>query len=172
MIKLKNNKYVKILKITPINFNLKSNLEKQSILNSYKIFLKTCDFNIQILIQSCKQNLEKNINNIKNNLKKENKKFLEYLSNDYINFINDLNSIKTSSSKKFYIIIENSDKNFNSAEEVIFEELNEKYFKIKDCLSRCGNIVNDIDSKKDVLEIFSSFFNSRIYLKKEEKINL
>ena len=172
MIKLKNNKYVKILKITPINFNLKANLEKQSILNSYKIFLKTCDFNIQILIQSCKQNLEKNINNIKNNLKKENKKFLEYLSNDYINFINDLNSIKTSSSKKFYIIIENSDKSFNSAEEVIFEELNEKYFKIKDCLSRCGNIVNDIDSKKDVLEIFSSFFNSRIYLKKEEKINL
>lgn len=52
IIKLKNNKYVKILKITPINYNLKSELEKKSILNSYKIFLKTCNFNIQILIQS------------------------------------------------------------------------------------------------------------------------
>lgn len=54
IIKLKNNSYVKILKISPINFNLKSNLEKESILNSYKIFLKTCNFDIQILIQSSK----------------------------------------------------------------------------------------------------------------------
>ena len=55
VIKLKNNSYVKILKISPINFNLKSNLEKESILNSYKIFLKTCNFDIQILIQSNKE---------------------------------------------------------------------------------------------------------------------
>ena len=48
------NKYIKILKVTPINYNLKSDLEKQAILNSYKIFLKTCNFDIQILIQSSK----------------------------------------------------------------------------------------------------------------------
>ena len=54
IIKLKKNNYIKIIKIIPINFNLKSNLEKEAILNSYKIFLKTCDFDIQILIQSKK----------------------------------------------------------------------------------------------------------------------
>ena len=53
-VKLKNNKIIKILKVNPINYNLKSDLEKESILNSYKIFLKTCNFNIQILIQSKK----------------------------------------------------------------------------------------------------------------------
>lgn len=63
IIKLKNNSYVKILKISPINFNLKSNLEKESILNSYKIFLKTCNFDIQILIQSNKEDLSKHISN-------------------------------------------------------------------------------------------------------------
>ena len=61
MIKTKS-KYIKILKITPINYNLKSDLEKQAILNSYKIFLKTCHFDIQILIQSSKENLENHIN--------------------------------------------------------------------------------------------------------------
>ena len=69
-VKLKNGKIIKILKITPINFNLKSNLEKEAILNSYKIFLKTCNFDIQILIQSSKENLTKNIQMIKNNLEK------------------------------------------------------------------------------------------------------
>ena len=42
IIKINKNKYVKILKVIPINFNLKTQLEKESILNSYKIFLKTC----------------------------------------------------------------------------------------------------------------------------------
>ena len=42
IIQLKNNKYIKIIKIFPINYNLKSNFEKETILNSYKVFLKTC----------------------------------------------------------------------------------------------------------------------------------
>ena len=79
IIKLKKNKYIKILKVNPINFNLKTQMEKESILNSYKIFLKTCNFDIQILIQSSKENLTKNIQMIKNNLVKENKKYLNDL---------------------------------------------------------------------------------------------
>lgn len=51
IIKLKDNSYIKIIKIIPINYNLKSELEKEAILNSYKIFLKTCNFDIQILIR-------------------------------------------------------------------------------------------------------------------------
>ena len=50
IIMLKDFSYIKILKITPINYNLKSNLEKEAILNSYKLFLKTCNFDIQIFI--------------------------------------------------------------------------------------------------------------------------
>ena len=63
IIKLKENKLIKILKINPINYNLKSDLEKEAILNSYKIFLKTCNFNIQILIQSSKVDLSDHIKN-------------------------------------------------------------------------------------------------------------
>ena len=61
IIKLKDERYIKIIKINPINYELKSELEKEAILNSYKIFLKTCDFNIQILIQSKKENLNNHI---------------------------------------------------------------------------------------------------------------
>lgn len=162
IIKLKNNKFIKIMKINPINFNLKSNLEKEAILNSYKTFLKTCNFDIQILIQSNKENLDKNINKIKENLKKENKKYLSELAEDYINFIQNFNSIKNSSSKNFYIIISENSENL---ENTIFDNLNERYFKIKECLFRCGNKVQDINSKNEVKELFNNFFNFRIYLK-------
>ena len=128
IIKLINNKFIKIMKVNPINFNLKSNLEKDAILNSYKIFLKTCNFDIQILIQSSKENLDKNIQIIKNNLEKENKKYLNEIAENYFEFIQKFNSIKNSSSKNFYIII--SEEKINQNEENIFQSLNEKYFKI------------------------------------------
>ena len=165
IIKLKNKKYIKIIKINPINFNLKSSLEKQSILNSYKIFLKTCNFNIQILIQTNKENLEKNILLIKNNIKEENKKNLNKISEEYISFINKMNNSKTYSSKDFYIIISNSNNLENQSEELISEELKEKYFKIKECLLRCGNSVKEINNKNDVEKILFSFFNTRIFFK-------
>ena len=59
IIKLKDSSYIKILKVKPINYNLKSELEKEAILNSYKNFIKSCNFNLQILIQSKKEDLSK-----------------------------------------------------------------------------------------------------------------
>ena len=161
IIKLKNNKYLKIIKVNPINFSLKSNLEKEAILNSYKIFLKTCDFNIQILIQSCKENLNKNIEIIEENVKKENKKYLNMLAQDYFNLLKKFNSSKNSSSKNFYIIIgEKSEKN----EINIFQNLNDKYFKIKECLFRCGNTTEEYSNKNEIVKLLNIFLNSRIFL--------
>lgn len=161
IIKLKNNKYIKLIKIYPINFNLKSDFEKEAILNSYKVFLKTCNFNFQILIQSNKEDLNKNIKNIKDNLKKES--FLNEIGKEYISFINEINSIKNSSSKDFYIII-SSNREEDNLEDLNFEELNEKYFKIKECLLKCGNSVKNINSKKEVEKILFSFLNTRMFL--------
>ena len=156
IIKLKNDRYIKIIKIIPINYNLKSELEKEAILNSYKIFLKTCNFNLQILIQSNKEDLSKHISCVKNSAKKENK-IIKKISEDYINFINQLNINKKSSTKNFYIILK-KEKNIENNQNIFFEELNEQFLKIKDSLSRCGNIVIDINDKNKSKEILFSFF--------------
>lgn len=78
---MENKKYVKIAKIKPINFSLKSELEKEAILNSYKLFLKTCNFNMQILIQSNKEDLSEHFEEIKNNLSQEEKISKKYQKN-------------------------------------------------------------------------------------------
>ena len=135
IIKLEKNKYIKILKIIPINYNLKSDLEKNSILNSYKILLKTCNFNFQILIQSNKQDLSQHILQIEKNIQKKENLYLKESAQNYFNFIKNLNYSKNSSNKDFYIIVENNknNSNFNSLE-IIENDLKEKYFKIKECL--------------------------------------
>ena len=173
VVKLKNNNLIKIIKVNPINYNLKSDLEKESILNSYRIFLKTCNFDIQILIQSIKEDLSHHINNIQNNISKKENKYLEKISKNYIQYINKINSERKSSSKDFYIIISNENKKNNNiqTEELLKNDLKEKYFKIKECLSRTGNSVQEISNKENIEKLFFSILNvkksnNKIFLNK------
>ena len=164
IILLKNNSYIKILKIYPINYNLKSELEKEAILNSYKIFLKTCNFNLQILIQSNKKDLSKNISKIKE-LNKNNSK--NNFAEKYCEFIEKLNEEKKTNSKNFYILIkEESEKENIDNEKIIIQKLNENYFKIKESLSRCGNKVEEINSEKEIRKLL---FNSLNYRKQNKE---
>ena len=173
VVKLKNNNLIKIIKVNPINYNLKSDLEKESILNSYRIFLKTCNFDIQILIQSNKEDLSHHINNIQNNISKKENKYLEKISKNYIQYINKINSERKSSSKDFYIIISNENKKNNNiqTEELLKNDLKEKYFKIKECLSRTGNSVQEISNREKIEKLFFSILNvkksnNKIFLNK------
>ena len=159
IIKKHDDNYIKIIKISPINYNLKSIIEKESILNSYKLFLKTCNFNFQILIQSNREDLSKHIESI-NSEKNKNSLKIQNLSEKYINFIKKINNKNKSSNKKFYIIIE--EKQQNKSEDIIIQELNDKYLKIKDCLSRCGNTVESIEKIEECRNILFQFLNIRL----------
>ena len=155
---MRNHSYMKIIEVKPINYNLKSNLEKEAILNSYKTFLKICNFDIQIIVQSNKEDLSKNISKIKENLKSETKEILE-IANNYIEYIKTLNQKKESSKKKFFILIKNSNQKNQINENSISIELNEMYFKIKESLMRCGNDVFNLDDKEVIIEVLNSFIN-------------
>ena len=165
---MKNKKFIKIIEIKPINFNLKSELEKEAILNSYKIFLKTCNFNFQILIQSNKEDLSNHFSQVRENSNLENKNIQE-ISEKYINYIKEINNNNKSSSKNYYIIInyENTNNEIQDVESYAIEDLNNKYFKIKDCLARCGNNAINILNKEEIKEILFSFLNTRKYFNRK-----
>ena len=158
IIKLKDSSYVKILKVNPINYNLKSELEKEAILNSYKTFIKSCNFNIQILIQSKKEDLAKHIHILNQN------NCYQEIKEKYIEYINSLNHNKKSSNKNFYIIIKKTTSDLNNLENIAIQNLQEEFFKIKENLARCGNIVSEYTEEKQIREILFSFLNSKIFL--------
>mgnify|MGYP002568805782 CR=1 FL=1 len=86
------------------------------------------------------------------------------IGKEYIKYIKSINLSKKSSTKEFYIVInneKNNTKNNIEIEEIIKNELNEKYFKIKECLSRCGNSVQEISEKEETIKILFSFLNTR-----------
>lgn len=159
IIELKQKCFIKIIKVNPINFNLKTDLEKQAILNSYKLFLKTYNYDIQILIQSTKKDLSKQISNIKKQLENENNFKIDRIAEEYIKYLKQINDNKKSSSKNFYLIIKKS-QDKNEVDNII-QELNDDYYKIKECLARCGNYVGEIKEKKELIQILNGYFNSQ-----------
>lgn len=112
--------------------------------------MKSCNFNIQILIQSKKVDLNDHIKKLEKNKNKENNNLKNILSKYQENIVK-INSINKSDSKQFFIII--SEKIENKKEEIIIQELNEKYFKIKEGLSRCGNKIININKKEEIEKI-------------------
>ena len=152
IIKMKDSSYIKILKVNPINYNLKSDLEKEAILNAYKNLFKSSYFNLQILIQSKKEDLTNNIKLLNSN------DYYKEIKERYINYIEQLNKIKKSSCKNFYLIIKSSTS--EKDEKIKIENLQNQYFKIKDSLSRCGNLVSEYTNEEQIDEILFSFLNS------------
>ncbi len=143
----KENSRVKILKVEPINFFLRSEMEKEVVLNSYKNIFKSINFDIQIIIQSTKEDLSSNINYIKSK-EISNKKLL----NQYIEYIESLNQIKKSNNKNFYLVVkEVSEQNL----------INEKISKIQDLLERCGNRSSVVNSKEELIKIIETFYKIR-----------
>ena len=108
--------------------------------------------------------VSKNFQTMKD-MTKENKK-LQKISQQYIDYITELNKKKKSSTKNFYIIIKkiNFNKDMDNFESIICDELNEKFLKIKDCLSRCGNNVINILEKEEIKKILFSFLNSQKFI--------
>ena len=160
------NYFLKILRVIPINYDLKSNFEKESILNSYKIFLKTCNFDSQILIQSKKENLSKHFSSLKEEENKQIDKTITEIYSNYYSYITELNKINKSSSKNFYIILKYKLENFKSEdinkERVATTNLTDMYFKVKETLTRCGNTILDVNTKEEIEEILFSFYNLRL----------
>ena len=148
---------LKVIKVFPINYDLKSNLEKEAILNSYRLFLKSCDFNFQILVQSKNENLSKHISKLKEKIKNEKQVSVNEMAKSYTQFIHNINSENKSSSKEFFIILKFDlykiqKEFFSQKESMANNQLQEQYFKIKETLSRCGNIVQELNTKKEVEE--------------------
>ena len=152
LIYTKDGKSVKLFKVEPINFKLKSDSEKQAILESYKQFLKLCNFDMQIIIQTDNIDMETHFSKI-DTFKKDNEELSE-MAEDYKNLIKRITKERESISRKFYIVVPNSAKNIKD--------------KIESGLLNSGNSVEEC-SKKETIKVLKRYFKKNFGARKETK---
>lgn len=117
--------------------------------------MKSCNFDIQVLVQSSKEDFSCHIEKVMTNSLKMDNQYLKELSEKYVKYIRNFSIENKSSSKSFYIIISNKIEEKEviiNQYEIQKNELQEKFFKIKNFLSRIGNTVEEYNSKVCVVE--------------------
>jgi len=90
---------VAILEITPLNFNIKTDQDKETIMISFQKFLNSIDFPIQFVITTHNLYMDEYLKKLGNRTK--NKKIFE----DFSKFLNSLISKNQIRNRKFFIII-------------------------------------------------------------------
>jgi len=94
-----------VIKVEPINFELKSEQEQNGIIYSYQAFLNSLEYPIQIVIQSKKLDLERYLVKMEGAAKQMTNELLKIQSEDYIDFVRRLISVANIMSKRFYVVV-------------------------------------------------------------------
>ena len=134
-----NKNKIAILEVTPINFSIKPEKEKESIIKGFQKFLNSLDFPIQIFITTSDLNLDnyfKNLNSTK----------LESHFSDYKEFLLKIMKDNKVMNRNFYLIIkENS--NLQNQVEICIDKLTSIGIKSKQ--------LTDEELKQLMINLFS-----------------
>lgn len=143
---LVNNDIISILEVKPVNFKLKSELEQMAILDTYRSFLKQCDFDIQILILAYKTDVSRHLEEVDKYYSEDSK--LSQMAKSYKELVSQIIKDKRSFTRRFFVVF----KKKNDYEESVS--------KIISTLEACGNEVT-MCSEDTIYKIFECFFQNQ-----------
>jgi hypothetical protein len=102
---LKSGQYRMILEIAAINFDLKSEQEKNSLIFQYQSFLNSLHFPIEIVVKSNKLDLSPYLKKIESLIPKQTNELLKIQTQDYVDFVGQLINLANIMKKRFYVVV-------------------------------------------------------------------
>lgn len=107
-----------------------------------------CNFDIQIVVQSQLTDISKYLSKIKR-MQSDSIEELKEMSDDYIDFVQDIVGTKQNVLKKFYIVIKGNN------------NVDENISKIQDALMPCGNVAS-VCNTEEIVNIMKNCFSRRL----------
>lgn len=161
IIQTKDNRYIGIVEVLPLNFFKKSDAEQVRIMNAYAKLFKRNDYKFGVYIWSDKSNPYELIKNLENNCNYlDNPKIAEGME-EYIDFLYILGNTDAITKRFFYVFEyrgEDGRKDGNYKE--IVQSVEESKAEIRRIMKECGNIcVVPKNETHFAIEILYTFFN-------------
>lgn len=102
---LKNGSIRSVLRVSSVNFNLKSEEEQNAIVYSYQGFLNSLEFPIQVVVRSKKLDIDNYIDQLSKLGEKQTNPLLQRQTYEYMDYIQRLVEYADIMQKEFYVII-------------------------------------------------------------------
>lgn len=157
ILELPNNEYRLVLETSSINMELKSEPEKDAILEMYERFLNSVACPIQIIERIKEIDIDKYLESYQNRVQNEQTQIYKDHIKQYQKFVRSLVETNKILTKEFYIVIPYSHKGQANLE-VAKDQLNMNYKIIENGLKKIGihvRLLNGIE----ILELFYNFYN-------------
>lgn len=155
---LPGNRYRVILETSAINFELKSEEEKDAIIDNFQNFLNSLPANLQILIRVREVDIDKYLEDFTKKQNGETEQVYKDQVNNYCEFISDLVSGNKILSRRFYVVIPYDVKNHTNDFALIKEQLLLSQDIVIKGLEKLGMKTRVLDSL-EILELFYTFYN-------------
>ncbi|MEK9183854.1 MAG: TraC family protein [Patescibacteria group bacterium] len=120
---LKNGGFRKILLVSGLNFDLKSEDEKNLIIFTYQNFLNSLNFSVQQFVHSRKINIDDYLSRLAQRKDKESGGLIGGLIDEYVEFIRSLVSQNPIMSKTFFVVVPHDPVDIVEASKNIFNKI-------------------------------------------------
>jgi hypothetical protein len=150
ILRLTSNRYRLILKVSSINFELKSEEEQDAIIDTYEGFLK-------ILLRTREINMDDYLNELKNKQQKEAVEIYKKALGNYYDFIRSLVADNKILSRQFYIVLP-FEPTKNMDFRLVSEQLSLRADIVSKNLSRLGISCSQLSSV-EVVDLFYKFYS-------------
>lgn len=105
VIVLKSGGLRAVLLVSSMNFDLKSDSEKEGIIAAYQDFLNSLDYPLQIVISSREINLDEYLADLGQRYEHQENELMKLQIGEYINFVNSLVKVSNIVAKNFYVVV-------------------------------------------------------------------
>ena len=154
---LPGNRFRAILQVSSVNFELKSESEKDSLIDLYEGFLNSINFGLQFVVRVREVDIDKYLANLDELMCRENTLVYKTLIIDYARFLKDMIRDNKILERNFYVVISLKDTS-NIGVEAANEQLKLQCDIVARGLNRLG-IKSMRLSSLEVLDLFYSFYN-------------
>ncbi len=159
----KDNRYVKIIEIIPINFLLRSAREQRNIIYSFVSYLKISPVKLQIKVLTKRADINKHLETIQEDMKRETDERCVDLQKDYLKLIRRIGS-REAITRRFFIIFEYElfSANRGNEESEAVSQLSTAVRTARTYLQQCGNEVLVPDSEDEMTtDVLYNLLNRR-----------
>ena len=155
ILELPNKKYRMILNVSSINFELKSEVEQDALIETYQSFLNSLGGDIQIMIRIRELDMDKYLQAFNERIDTQpNNVYKDQLAN-YSSFIQSLIQSNKILTRQFYVVVPNSN---NGDYDSIIEELRLNSDIVIKGLARMGMLARTLSSL-EILDLFYGYYN-------------
>lgn len=183
---LKNGGVRAVLRVSSINFNLKSEEEQNAIIYSYQGFLNTLEFPIQIVVRSKKLDIDEYLDKLRKLGEKQTNALLQRQTYEYVEYIAKLVEYADIMEKEFYVVVpydplraqksnifQKFFQNINAKDsyeavkrrhdefEQLKKTLNQRVNSVKVGLENSGLKVDQLNTK-ELIELFYNIYNPTV----------